>query len=97
MDQQQLPYLFQVGDICVDRSTFACEKELKFKTLKIRKFVNNKAIVNYTSTPEGMVLAVSLLLLNTIDSDGFLRPSPYFKGKRQSDNETEGEKKMRKE
>lgn len=98
MDQQQLPHLFQVGDICVNRSTFTQSKSLAVQKLQIRKFVNNNAIVHNTHAPTGMVLAVSLLLLNAIDSDGFLRPSPYFKGgKRQSDDRTEGGKKMRKE
>ncbi len=98
MDQpQQLPHLFEVGDICVNRSTFTQSKSLAVQKLQIRKIVNNNAIVHHTHAPTGMVLAVSLLLLNAIDSDGFLRPSPYFKGKRQLDNETEGGKKMRKE
>ena len=97
MDQQQLPHLFQVGDICVNRSTFTQSKSLAVQKLQIRKFVNNNAIVHHTPAPAGMVLAVNLLLLNAIDSDGFLRPSPYYKGKRHSDDQADGEKKMRKE
>ena len=97
MDHQQLPYLFKVGDVCVNRSTFTPSKSLAVQKLQIRKFVNNNAIVHHTHAPTGLVLAVNLLLLNTIDSDGFLRPSPYYKGKRQSDDQTDGEKKMRKE
>ena len=99
MDQQQLPYLFQVGDVCVNRYTFTSTKSLAVQKLQIRKFVNNNAIVHHTHAPTGMVLAVNLLLLNTIDLEGFLRPSPYHKGKRHSDGQVDGaaEKKTRKE
>ena len=67
---------FKVGDICVDRSKFTKNKALRVQKLQIRKFVNDKAIVHYTHSPAGMVLAVNLMLLNTIDDDGFLCPSP---------------------
>ena len=72
--------LFSVGDVCVDRTKFHAEKALRMQTVQIRKFSGDKAIVHYTHCPMGMVFAVDVRLLNAVDGEGFLRPSPYFTG-----------------
>ncbi len=73
--------IFNIGDVCVDRTKFHAGKELQKKTVQIRKFICDgvKAIVHYTHCPmeEEMVFAVDVRLLNAVDADGFLRPSPY--------------------
>jgi len=73
------PILFRIGDVCVDRTTFNFEKALHFQKLQIRGFSSDgaMAIVHYTHCPIGMVIAVDVRLLNVVDADGFLRPSPY--------------------
>lgn len=73
------PIFFSIGDVCVDRTKFHAENALRMKTVQIRKFSSDgaKAIVHYTHCPMGMVFAVDVRLLNVVDADGFLRPSPY--------------------
>jgi hypothetical protein len=73
------PILFRIGDVCVDRTTFQFEKALQMQKVEIRRFSSDgaKAIVHYTHCPMGMVFAVDVRLLNAVDGEGFLRPSPY--------------------
>ena len=69
--------MFKIGDICVDRS---CANKSRVKRVQIRKFNDSgsKAIVHYVHCPMGMVFAVDVRLLNEVDADGFLRPSPFY-------------------
>ena len=71
---------FNIGDICVDRTKTFNRANLNMQQVQIRKFNSDgsKAIVHYTHCPAGMVFAIDVLLLNSVDSDGFLRPSPYY-------------------
>ncbi len=69
---------FSVGDVCVDRTKSSIEKSLKLQKVQIRKFNTDgtKAIVHYVHCPMGMVFAIDVILLNVVDAEGFLRPSP---------------------
>jgi hypothetical protein len=71
---------FNIGDICVDRTKKFNRANLNMQQVQIRKFNSDgsKAIVHYTHCPAGMVFAIDVRLLNSVDSDGFLRPSPYY-------------------
>jgi hypothetical protein len=73
------PIFFSIGDVCVDRTKFHAKKALQMQTVQIRKFSadGDRAIVHYTHCPMGMVFAVDVRLLNAVDGEGFLRPSPY--------------------
>ena len=73
------PIFFSISDVCVDRTKFHDGDALRMKTVQIRKFSSDggRAIVHYTHCPMGMVFAVDVRLLNAVDGDGFLRPSPY--------------------
>ena len=66
-----------VGDICVDRSKYDRAK-LSVQRVQIRKFndAGTKAIVHFVHCPSGMVFAIDVTLLNIVDTEGFLRPSP---------------------
>ena len=71
---------FNIGDVCVDRTKTFNRANLNMQQVQIRKFNSDgsKAIVHYTHCPAGMVFAIDVRLLNSVDGDGFLRPSPYY-------------------
>ena len=80
--QHQQPaasHLFNIGDVCVDRTKYTPAKTV-LQQVQIRRFNDDgsKAIVHYVHCPAGMVFAVNVKLLNTVDADGFLCPSPYM-------------------
>lgn len=70
---------FNIGDVCVDRTKKFNRANLNMQQVQIRKFNSDgsKAIVHYVHCPAGMVFAIDVRLLNSVDGDGFLRPSPY--------------------
>ena len=100
---QQPCHYFSVGDVCVDRSKYSDRASLAVQRVQIRKFNGDgsKAIVHYVHCPMGMVFAVDVRLLNAVDTEGFLRPSPYMGLYKRSAGDMpcaeEGEKRMRKE
>lgn len=79
MQQPSSSNLFNVGDVCVDRTTYTPTK-VGMQQVQIRRFNDDgsKAIVHYVHCPQGMVFAVNVKLLNVVDADGFLCPSPYM-------------------
>ena len=78
-NQQPKVNLFNVGDVCVDRTTYTPAK-VGMQQVQIRRFNDDgsKAIVHYVHCPQGMVFAVNVKLLNVVGADGFLCPSPYM-------------------
>ncbi len=71
--------LFNVNDVCVDRTTYSPESR-NAQELCIRGFTSDgaKAIVHRVRSPNTYVFTVDVLLLNMIDPDGYLCPNPYI-------------------